>query len=52
MAHEIFSEFQLPGEDSLKGVDGGACMIGVLLEDMLFDDLLLIECVGLEIEGL
>ena len=31
---------------------GGVCMIGVLLEDMLFEVLPLIERVGLEIEGL
>ena len=30
----------------------GVSMIGVLLEDMLSDNLLLIECVGLQIEGL
>ena len=31
---------------------GGICMIGVLLEDMLFEVLPLIEHVGLKIEGL
>ena len=51
-AYENFSEFRFPGGDNLGEVDSGVCVMGVLLEDMPFEALPLIERVGLETEGL